>query len=390
MSYMRVLSIGMDRKLFEENSAVLARSLDYASKMEELHIIVFSLRKHKLSFKKINNLYLYPTNSFSRISFLWGAYSLGKNILTKNNFVQNQSVITAQDPMSIIAYFLAKKFKFPFQLQIHTDIFSTHFKKSFVTWFNFWYSGLVQVPITSFLIPRSSGIRVVSEPIKNSILNKFPKLKVSPDVLPVYVDVKSIIDATPTINAEKEFPHFKFIIFMASRLTREKRIDVAIHALRRVISEFPHTGLVIAGSGPEKNNLIRKARQMGIERNIDFIGWKNDLISYFKTVDMYLLTSEYEGYGMTLVEAGASGCPIVTTRVGLAKTGLFKNGQNSMICEVGDYRCISEKILELIHDNSKRELFKRSMLLDIQKDFISKDEYVEKYVALLENLISKK
>lgn len=129
---------------------------------------------------------------------------------------------------------------------------------------------------------------------------------------------------------------------------------------------------------------------MGLEKNVVFVGWKNDLISYFKTADMYLLTSEYEGYGMTLIEAGASGCPIVTTKVGIAKTDLFKNGQNSMVCEVGDYRCISEKILELIHDNSKRELFKRSMISDIQKDFISKDEYVSKYVRLLENLISKK
>lgn len=387
MAYMKVLSIGMDRKLFEENSAVLARSLDYASKMEELHIIVFSLKKHKLSFKKINNLYLYPTNSFSRVSFLLGAYNLGKNIINKNNFVQKESVVTAQDPMSIVGYFLAKKFKFPFQLQIHTDIFSPHFKKSLVTWSNFWYSGLVQVPITRFLIPRVSGIRVVSAPIKDSIQKEFPKLKVIPEVLPVYVDIQSIIDTAPTINVENEYPHFKFIIFMASRLTREKRIDVAIHALRRVVSEFPHTGLVIAGSGPEKNNLIRKARQMGLEKNVVFIGWKNDLISYFKTADMYLLTSEYEGYGMTLIEAGASGCPIVTTKVGIAKTDLFKNGQNSMVCEVGDYKCIAEKILELIHNNSKRELFKRSMVLDIQKDFISKEEYVNKYIELLERLV---
>ncbi len=385
---MKVLSIGMDRKLFEDGSPVLTRSLRYASMMEELHVIVFSLKKHNLSFKKIDNLYLYPTNSFTRISFLLGAYIIGKRIINENNFVKDKSVISAQDPMSIVGYFLSKKFRFPFQLQIHTDIFSPYFKKSLVTWSNFWYSGLVQVPITRFLIPRSSSIRVVSEPIKDSIQKEFPKLKVVPDVLPVYVDVKKIIDEVPVSNVEEQFPQFKFTIFMASRLTKEKRIDLAIESLKHVLGEFPHTGLVIAGSGPEKSSLVRKAKKLGIEKSIVFIGWKNDLISYFKTADLFLLTSEYEGYGMTLVEAGASGCPIVTTQVGLAKTDLFKNGENSLVCPVGDESCISNAILSMIHDNTKREVFKRKMLDEIKMKNLNMDEYSALYVKLLEDLIS--
>ena len=60
---MKVLSIGTDRKLFEKESAVLERSMDYTSKLEEFHIIVFSLKKHNLSQKDEGNLHIYPTNS---------------------------------------------------------------------------------------------------------------------------------------------------------------------------------------------------------------------------------------------------------------------------------------------------------------------------------------
>jgi glycosyltransferase involved in cell wall biosynthesis len=57
------------------------------------------------------------------------------------------------------------------------------------------------------------------------------------------------------------------------------------------------------------------------------------------------LTSEYEGYGMTLIEALAASCPIVTTKVGIAKTDLFKDGVNSFVCPVGDVDCLSKKII---------------------------------------------
>jgi len=384
---MKVLTIGMDRKLFEEGSAVLERSLAYASKMEELHIIVFSLKKHNLKPKVINNLHLYPTNSISRIIFLWDAYKLGKNIIIQNKFVRGLSVISAQDPMSIVGYALSKKFKLPLQLQIHTDLFSPYFKNSLTNWKNFWYSGWVNILLTKFLIKRTKGIRVVGQDIKDLIKKKFPSIKAQIDVLPIYVDVNEIISAIPKRDLQKEFPQFKFIILMASRLSPEKRFDVAFKSFKNILSNFPQAGLIIAGEGNEKGHLESLVRELGLKDNVVFIGWQNDLVSLYKTADVFLLTSEYEGYGMTLIEAGASGCPIVTTKVGVANTGLFKNGENSFVCSVGDVDCLAKSINKLISNNSYRELFKRSMQDSIKFTLISKEEYTNQYVSLLQKLL---
>ncbi len=384
---MKVLSIGMDRKLFEEKSDVLSRSLGYSSKMEELHIIVFSLKKHHLKHKQINNLYIYPTNSSSRVSFLFDAYNLGKKIIKNGGMSRNNSVITAQDPMTIIGYFFSREFKIPLQLQLHTDISSPYFKKSLTTWINFWYSGLVHVPLTKFLIPRVQGIRVVSESIKESIVTSFSNLKGPLDVLPVFIDINEISSSYPGKDIKKDFPQFSKVVLMASRLTKEKRIDIALLSLKKVISKTSHVGLVICGEGSEKNNLQWMVKELGLQDNVVFLPWQNDLVSYYKTADAFLLTSQYEGYGLTLVEAGASGCPIVTTMVGIAKTDLFKNAKNSYVCPIGDTECISGGIIELVSDLSKRESFKREIQESIKKIAITREEYIKQYVGLLEKLI---
>jgi len=106
---------------------------------------------------------------------------------------------------------------------------------------------------------------------------------------------------------------------MASRLTKEKNIGLAIKAMKEVVKVNPGVGLVIVGSGPEEDKLKQKTRESEIEKKVIFEPWTNDLPSYYKTCDLFLLTSWYEGYGMTLVEAKATGCKIISTDVGVAR-----------------------------------------------------------------------
>ncbi len=380
---MKVLSIGTDRKLFEENSAVLERNIEYASRMEELHIIVFSLKKHQLESKKIGNLYIYPTNSLSRLHYVFDAVKIGKGLI-ENWKLRNENlrdtVLSCQDPFEtgLVGYLLVRKNKIPLQLQLHTDFLSPNFKNSFLN--------MVRVIIARFLIPRADGLRVVNESIKTSIKKNFTSLKSIPEVLPIFVDIEKIMNTNSAINTGDRFSHFTFIILVASRLAKEKRIDIAIRVLKKVIEKYPKTGLVIAGDGDEKHHLKNLVKKLKLKNNVVFVGWQTDLVPYYKVADTFLLTSEYEGYGMSLIEAGASGCPIVTTKVGIANTDLFRNGENSFVCGTGDEKCILDSILKMIRDNSKRELFKREMQVSIKNVVIKKQEYVDKYVNLLENL----
>ncbi len=373
---MKVLSIGTDRKLFEEGSAVLERALGYASKVEELHMLVFTLKKERLSTKKINNLYLYPTNSLSQWLYVLDALKLSKKVIVENK-LSSGSVISTQDPFQtgFVGVCLKHRFNLPLQVQIHTDFLNPYFSKSF---FN-----KIRRTIASFVIPRADGLRVVSEIIKSSLKKSFPNLKINIDVLPIFFDIDDLL--TRSVS-RLDFTQFRFIVFMASRLTKEKRIDTALRAFSKIVADFPQAGLVIAGDGPEKNNLLALTKSLLLTKNVIFLGWQNDLVHLYKTADVFLLTSEYEGHGMTLVEAGVFGCPIVTTRVGIAKTDIFVNGQNSFICPVGDIECLSKAVIDLIEHPEKRRLFKKQMQDSIKAMAISKEEYTAKYIALLEKV----
>ncbi len=370
---MKVLTIGSDRKLFEEGSAVLARALDYASKMEEYNVIVFSLKKDKFKELHIENLHIHPTNSSSKLLYVFDAVEIGKNL--------SVDIVSSQDPFEsgLAGYKIAKKISASLQLQVHTDFLSPYFKNSLLNRLRVW--------IAKRIIPKADGVRVVSSVIADSLQKEFPNLKAKIDDLPIFVDIEKIINQPVEKNIKTDFPQFEQTILMASRLTKEKRIDIALQVLKKTLETFPKAGLIIAGEGPEKDNLKRLVNHTGIEKNVIFAGWQEDLVSWYKTADIFLLTSEFEGYGMTLIEAGAAGCPIITTDVGLAKTSLFLDAVNSFICGVGDVCHISKHVAQLLTDSAKWQLLRNNMQASIRETMISKDEYVRKYISLLEKLL---
>ncbi len=374
---MKLLSIGTDRKLFEEGSGVFLRTVEYASKFKEMHVVVFSLRKHGLENYKKNNLFFYPTNSSSRWFYIFDALRIAKKLTIHEGFSPNSTVVTCQDPFEtgLVGYLLKRKFHLPLQLQLHTDFLSEYFRRDFLN--------ILRVFIANFTLQRADGIRVVSSVISDSIKKRFPKLKAKITVLPIFVDTDKMINREVGFSSQGSLVP----IVMVSRFTKEKRIEDGIYSFKKVLKNNSNARLSIVGTGPEKENILSKISELKLESYVKVSEWENDVILVFKKANIFLLTSEYEGYGMTLIEAGASGCPIVTTNVGVAKTDLFVDGFNSHICPVGDVDCIANKLNDLIRNPEKRKLFKQRMQDNIRAISIGRDEYVSRYTGLIKELI---
>ncbi len=374
---MKLLSIGTDRKLFEEGSGVFLRTVEYGSKFKEMHVVVFSLRKHGLENYKKNNLFFYPTNSSSRWFYVFDALRIAKKLTIHEGFSPNSTVVTCQDPFEtgLVGYFLKRKFHLPLQLQLHTDFLSEYFRRDFLN--------MLRVFIANFTLQRADGIRVVSSVISDSIKKRFPNLKAKITVLPIFVDTDKMINREVGFSSQGSLVS----IAMVSRFAKEKRIEDGIYSFKKVLENNSKARLSIVGTGPEKENILSKISELKLESYVKVSEWENDVILVFKKANIFLLTSEYEGYGMTLIEAGASGCPIVTTNVGVAKTDLFVDGFNSHICPVGDVDCIANKLNDLIRNPEKRKLFKQRMQDNIRAISIGRDEYVSRYTGLIKELI---
>ncbi|MBU1046194.1 glycosyltransferase [Patescibacteria group bacterium] len=335
---MRILSISIDRKVFEENSDVRQRLFDYGTLIDRLDVIILNKENEPFRKTKIGeNVYLYPTNSRNSFFYIRDAIkvALKINSLIKENETKID-LVTAQDAYEtgVIAWLISQKLKTKLELQIHTDLFNKYFIKHS-------FANRIRTMIARFLLNKADHIRVVSKRIKNSlpleIQNKFIT------VIPIFSSTALVQVITPSFFLKEKYPQFKFIILMMSRLEEEKNIALAISAMKEVVRVFPKTGLVIVGSGSKRNSLRKLARRKGLEQNIIFNSWTDDPISYYKTADLFLSTSNYEGYGLSLVEAILSHCPILTTNVGIV--GEILSGNNALLCDVGDGKCLTQSLI---------------------------------------------
>jgi glycosyltransferase involved in cell wall biosynthesis len=198
--------------------------------------------------------------------------------------------------------------------------------------------------------------------------------------LPIYVDLDYYRNTSPKFNLHQRYPQFKFIALMVSRLTKEKDFPFALSVFSQVVKEYPKAGLIIVGDGPERHKIEQRAKQLDLYNHVILEGWQGDLVSYYKTANLFLHTSRYEGFGMVLVEAAACGLPIVTSEVGVAVPMKKQERSGVFVCPVGDQDCFVQEVLAFLKDNTRRMLVKFNLENDLRSVTLgSREEYLEAY-----------
>ena len=141
-----------------------------------------------------------------------------------------------------------------------------------------------------------------------------------------------------------------------SRLAHQKDLPTMISSFKKFKDEFPDATLSIVGAGPLENELRVLVMAFGLESEIHFLGRRHDVMNFLSTLDVFLLTSKYEGFGMVLLEAMDAGIPIVASRnsaivevLGVEFPGL---------CETGNPSDFASKALRLQNSNYKRDVLK--------------------------------
>jgi glycosyltransferase involved in cell wall biosynthesis len=370
---MNVLVINLDKSIFSDNSSSLERLKEYSALADKIFVITWTNgREDKIC--PDERLEVIPTNSPFKCLYFYHTWKLAKKILKENKI----DLIFTQDPFEtgLAGWLIAKIYKLPLQLQIHTDFLSPYFwRESFLN--------KLRVVLAKFLIRRASYLRVVSERIRESVIKKFGLAGERIINLPIYVDGESIARAPLKADLRKKYPAFDFIILMASRLTKEKNISLAIRSMAKIAEKYPKTGMIIVGSGEEEMKLKKLAEPL--KDNIIFKPWADEISSYLKTADMFLITSSYEGWSMAAVEAMAAGCPVVMTDVGCAGE-LVKDGLNGLVAPIGDEEEMVKNIFRLIENKDLREALTREAKRTAN-ELPGKKEYLSRYLESWNNTI---
>ncbi len=315
---MKLLMISTDWRIAVLGSKEHIRMSSYATVTEELHIIVFTLKSQGLKESHSGNLYIYPTNSIFKLFFGIRAYFLSSKIKKRG-----VTLVTAQDPFEtgLIGLKISKKLKTPFQVQLHTDFASTYYGRGS-------FKNSLRIAIADYVIPKANCVRVVSKRLQKDLVARYG-LKKEPFVLPIHLDIPMSILSQHQDLLHLKYPKFGTVMLMTSRIEKEKNIIMAIKCFYNIYKHYSGVGLVILGDGSLREGLESFIKKIGMEEVVIFEGWSNDTSKYFLSADLFLNTSDYEGYGRTLMEAAAAECPIITTDVGIV--GEILTDKNALI-----------------------------------------------------------
>jgi glycosyltransferase involved in cell wall biosynthesis len=187
-----------------------------------------------------------------------------------------------------------------------------------------------------------------------------------------------------TLKEKKEarlffnLPSEAFVVGTVGRLAPEKNQALFLKAARTALEKGLKATFLIAGTGPEEAVLKKLTAQLGITHCVRFLGQVQDRVQLFRALDLFVLSSRYEGLPMVLLEAMASGIPVVSTDLEGIHHAL-EGGRHGLLIPSGDEEALSDCLL---HSNERiQHESLRSARLKVESDFSA-----QKAAKKLENL----
>ena len=172
-------------------------------------------------------------------------------------------------------------------------------------------------------------------------------------------------------------------IFAAGRFVRKKGFDFLLKAIPEVLASDCKIQFQIAGDGPEFDELKRLQSELNLEEKVQFLGFRNDVPQLMKQSDLFVLPSLSEPFGIILLEAMATGTPIVTTRNNGALHLL--NGDTAIFVDKASSSSLSSGILEAI--NNQEAAFERSKnALELLRNHYTPDAVMPKVLSLYQTV----
>jgi N-acetyl-alpha-D-glucosaminyl L-malate synthase BshA len=237
-------------------------------------------------------------------------------------------------------------------------------------------------PVVTFSINESDAITAVSQNLKEETFKHF-KIEKEIEVIVNFVDVSRFtrkpIDAFKKVIA----PNGERILLHASNFRKIKRVQDVVKIFAAVNKEIP-SKLLFIGDGPERSTAEDLARELGVDDEIRFVGKQEQMEDILAIGDLFLLTSEYESFGLAALEAMAAGVPVVSTNAG-GLSEINEHGITGFMSNVGDVEGMSMQALQILKDDDTLKRFKENAaahakLFDMQNIIPLYEKLYEKFL----------
>jgi N-acetyl-alpha-D-glucosaminyl L-malate synthase BshA len=199
--------------------------------------------------------------------------------------------------------------------------------------------------VTKFSIEHSDAVTAVSAFLRDETFRAFGCSGCAIQVIPNFV---SLEEFHPPEQRCSEKPPHELTLMHISNMRPVKRLLDVVRIFARV-RERLRARLVLVGDGPDRDAAEREVERLGLRGEVRVLGKVEDVNEVLRKADLYLLPSQSESFGLSALEALATGVPVVGTRAG-GLPEVVQQGVNGFLGEVGDVEGMAAGAIELLED----------------------------------------
>lgn len=209
--------------------------------------------------------------------------------------------------------------------------------------------------LTKFSIERSDALTAVSRFLREETYRAFGCDRCEIAVIPNFV---SLADYHPASAAERGSRSDEKVLMHVSNMRPVKRLLDIVRVFAQVQAALP-ARLVLVGDGPDRDAAEREARALGVSSKVRCVGKVDDIAEALRSADLYLLPSQTESFGLSALEAMATGVPVVGTRVG-GLPEVVEHGVSGFLGELGDVDGLARGAIDLLRDGARWQAASRA------------------------------
>ena len=205
-------------------------------------------------------------------------------------------------------------------------------------------------------VRRVDAVTCISSFVRDVVRREYPPAPGVPcEVIPYGVDVKRFRPGLAGLAVRNRFgfrPDDR-VVLCVQRLYPRKRVQEFVEAAALVAREEPRARFLVVGDGPERPALQARAARLGLGDRLRFVGEvaNEDLPPYYAAADVFALHTLHEGLGIVLLEALASGTPIVTTVAG-GTLDIVRPGDTGLLVPPGDAPALAAAVSRILRDST--------------------------------------
>ncbi len=232
--------------------------------------------------------------------------------------------------------------------------------------------------ITKFSIEKSDRLTAVSEYLRRETYNAFGCTSCDVKVIHNFID--------PEVYNRGRYPAVRDqlgksgpVLMHISNFRAVKRVRDVVRIFAAVNARTPGS-LVMIGDGPDRPDAEEEARQLGLEGRVHFLGKIDNVAPLLASADLFLLPSTSESFGLSALEALASGVPVIGTNAG-GMPEVVRHGETGVLCDVGDVEGMSNAATDILGDRDRWQAMSELGAADARARF-SLEQIVTQYEQL--------